>query len=47
VLRRVLGSKDEITEVWRKLHNGELYDRYRFMIDTAHKYDLSYQIEKN
>jgi hypothetical protein len=29
VLRRILGSKkDEITEVWRRLHNGELYDRY-------------------
>jgi hypothetical protein len=29
VLRRILGSEnDEITEVWRRLHNGELYDRY-------------------
>jgi hypothetical protein len=26
---RILGSKkDEMTEVWRRLHNGELYDRH-------------------
>jgi hypothetical protein len=29
VLRRIFGPKrDEVTGVWRKLHNGELYDLY-------------------
>ena len=29
MLRRLFGSKsDEVTEVWRKLHNDELYDLY-------------------
>ena len=29
VLRRIFGSKrDEVTEVWRKLHNEELNDLY-------------------
>jgi hypothetical protein len=29
VLSRIFGSKrDEVTEVWRKLHNDELYDLY-------------------
>jgi hypothetical protein len=29
VLRRIFGPKrDEITGVWRKLHNEELYDLY-------------------
>jgi hypothetical protein len=29
VLRRIFGPKrDEVTEEWRKLHNGELNDLY-------------------
>jgi len=29
VLRRIFGPKrDEVTEEWRKLHNGELSDLY-------------------
>jgi hypothetical protein len=29
VLRRIFGpKKDEVTEVWRKLHNEELHDLY-------------------
>jgi hypothetical protein len=38
VLRRIFGPKrDEVTGVWRRLHNEELHDQFNSVYFTFHR----------